>query len=89
MDVFNRAGLRLVRRGPGWVVGVIYPGSPAADAGLKSGDFVIHVDGLTVDALGQEELVGKLTGPAGTRIELRVHMAGGDRSVVLSSRDFL
>ena len=88
-DVFNRAGLRLVRQGAGWVVDVVYPGGPAAEAKLRRGDVVTHVDGLTADMLGPEELASRLTGPVGARIELQVHAVGGDRPVVLSLRDLL
>ena len=89
MDVFNQAGLRLVRRDPGWVVDVVYPGSPAADTGLRRGDIVTHIDGHAADALGPDELAGRLTGPVGSRIELRMQAVGGDRPMVLSLRDLL
>lgn len=88
-DVFNRAGLRLRRQGSGWVVGVVYPGGPAVEAGLKQGDIVSSIDGRTTEDLGQEELAGKLIAPVGTRIRLQIHSPGGDRPIVLSLRELL
>ena len=89
-DVFNRAGLRLKREGAAWTVTAVYPGTPAADAGLHAGDTVLRIDGGTADVVDAEALWGKLEGPLGTKVHLRLRSsAGAERDEVLTLRDLL
>lgn len=46
--------------------------SPAEKAGVKAGDFVYKVDGAETDGMSLEEAVGKIRGPAGTKVELTI-----------------
>lgn len=86
-DVFNRAGLRLQRKGDHWSVVAVYPGSPAAEAGIELGEVVSRVDGQ--DTLSREQLSGKLIGAAGTRLTLQMATPNKARSVTLTLRDIL
>lgn len=52
------------------------PNSPAEAAGLKSGDFITHIDGTAVDRVNLEQSVRKLRGRPGTRINLTVTRDG-------------
>ncbi len=88
-DVFNRVGLRLRPRGAAWVVNAAYPGSPAADAGIRPGDIVLAVDGKTADILSSEQIWSKFKAPVGTKLMLKVSSPAGERSIVLSLRDIL
>ncbi len=45
-------------------------GTPAQKAGLRPGDIIVQVDGRSVEGLPLPEIVGKITGPAGTRVSL-------------------
>jgi carboxyl-terminal processing protease len=47
-------------------------GSPAQEAGLRPGDIIMAVDGESVDGMSLEEVVGRVTGPAGTSISLTI-----------------
>jgi hypothetical protein len=85
-DVFNRAGLRAARDGHGWTITTVYPGSPAAAAGLREGEHIAMIDGKNNDQLTQEELFAKLIGPLGTRLVVSVE-GGGEVGMVL--RDWL
>ena len=57
-------------------------GSPAAQAGLRSGDMIASVDGVEVVAV--EQFVQMISGSAGRRIEIAVDR-DGDRQMVAAS----
>jgi carboxyl-terminal processing protease len=46
--------------------------SPAARAGLRSGDVILRVDGKEIGSLNLAEAVALLRGPAGTKVKLTV-----------------
>jgi carboxyl-terminal processing protease len=56
------------------------PESPAAEAGLRPGDFITHVDGIAIDRENLESAVRKLRGRPGTRIRLTL-TRGEDETV--------
>ena len=45
-------------------------GTPAQRAGIRPGDIIVAVDGRSVVGLPLPEIVGKITGPAGTQVSL-------------------
>lgn len=49
--------------------------TPAAKAGIKSGDYITHIDGQTVIGLTLNEAVAKMRGKIGTKIKLSVRRA--------------
>jgi carboxyl-terminal processing protease len=58
------------------VILLVFPGSPAAEAGLKSHDSILTVDGAPIlDEAG--ELVDSILGPEGTPVTLTVQSPGG------------
>lgn len=56
------------------VVKVISPidDTPAAKAGIKAGDYIVEIDGKTVLGLNLDEVVGKLRGKTGTKVEVTI-----------------
>jgi len=95
----GRLGLRLDR----WPRVEALPQSPAADAGIKTGDVVVKVNGRDVQAADAREAMGLLAGPAGkavtltvrrgdAQIEVRLQRAGAGALAVRSNlldRDIL
>jgi carboxyl-terminal processing protease len=53
------------------LVGVIR-GGPASEAGLKAGDRIVAVGGVSVRGLGLDEAAGRLQGTEGTTVEISV-----------------
>ncbi|MEP6807198.1 MAG: S41 family peptidase [Chloroflexota bacterium] len=51
------------------------PDSPAEVAGLKAGDIVLAIDGVTVNGAALSDEVGKVRGDAGTKVTLTLRRA--------------
>src|SRR5215471_4690244 len=60
------------------LVKVISPidGTPAAKAGLRSGDYIAAIDGVPVEGMHLEDASNKMRGPAGTNVTLTVVRSG-------------
>jgi carboxyl-terminal processing protease len=59
-------------------VEVMHPieGSPAALAGIRSGDVIVAIDGVVVPAEGLEAAIASLRGPAGSTVRISLRRAG-------------
>lgn len=51
-------------------------GSPSEKAGIQSGDKIVKINGVSTKGITQEEAIGKLRGPKGTRVILTVERSG-------------
>jgi carboxyl-terminal processing protease len=63
------------------VVLVPMPGSPAAKAGLKSGDHIVAIEGVPTAGIPLEDSIAKIKGPAGSKVTLSVRHASGEKPV--------
>ncbi|HTU82122.1 MAG TPA: aspartyl protease family protein [Candidatus Acidoferrales bacterium] len=83
----NRAGLIADKTVPQtFEVERVAPGSPAAAAGIVSGDTIVAVDGTSAQRLSYGDLYRLVTAAAGTALRLRVVHAGTARDVTLILR---
>ena len=64
-------------------------GSPAEKAGIRVGDRVTAIDGVSTGGVRAEVLRQRLAGRAGTRIRLAVRDSGGRERVVALERALL
>jgi carboxyl-terminal processing protease len=55
-----------------------FKGSPADKAGVKSGDYITHIDGKLIYGLELDEAVKQMRGPAGSAIKLTLFRPGRD-----------
>jgi carboxyl-terminal processing protease len=63
-------GVTLAQRDGVSVVTSVLPDSPAREAGIQTGDVINAVDGESIAGLGLDELVSRVRGEAGTRVEI-------------------
>ena len=50
--------------------------TPAAKAGIKTGDFIAGIDGNAVQGMSLNDAIGKMRGPSGTKITLTILRPG-------------
>lgn len=76
----NYSGLGLSVQMEDGAVKVISPfkGSPAAEAGIKAGDFITHLDGDLIYGGDLDDAVARMRGKAGTSITLTIFRPGRD-----------
>jgi carboxyl-terminal processing protease len=58
--------------------------TPAARAGMRSGDLISYIDGEAVEGLTLEQVVNKMKGPVSTTTRLKVIRAGAERPIEVS-----
>ena len=89
-DTFDRAGLWMNRNGEGFEVVDLAAGGPAAEAGLKTGDTILTVDGKSAKDLVLPEVRARFRESApGTKVRLGVISGGERREVVVTLRDLV
>ncbi|MBR0937941.1 serine hydrolase [Bradyrhizobium jicamae] len=59
-------------------------GAPAARAGVMAGDLITQLDDTPLTGLSLEDVFGKLRGPAGTTVRIRIVREGQDNATDLS-----
>ena len=62
----------------------VNPGSPADSAGLKAGDSVLEIDGVSTAGMSVEDAVAKVQGPKGTQVTLLVRHQGESATVLIT-----
>ncbi|MCL6637661.1 MAG: S41 family peptidase [Alicyclobacillus sp.] len=62
----------------------VFPGSPAASAGLQPHDVFVRVDGKDVHGWTPEQVSHAILGPEGTQVTVTVHRAAADRDLTFT-----
>ncbi len=69
-------GARIGKRADVLTVIKVYEDSPALDAGLRSGDQVTHIDGVSTLNMHVKDAIARIRGPEGLQVTLTVHRPG-------------
>jgi carboxyl-terminal processing protease len=77
---FSGVGLTVSEVPRGLRVASVLPDTPAERAGIEPGDVITAVDGKSIAGVPSEVSVGRIKGPAGTEVELRILPADGGRA---------
>jgi carboxyl-terminal processing protease len=82
---FSGVGLTVTGVKAGLRVSTVLPDSPAKRADIHADDLIVGVDGKSIAGVPEEVAVGRIKGPPGTPVTLRVRSAhgGGTRIVHL------
>lgn len=73
---FGGVGMEIDTKNGALVVVSPLKGTPAAEAGILTGDEIVAIDGKTTDGLPVDEAVQKIRGPVGTVVDLTIVRAG-------------
>ena len=80
-------GVQLENREEEVVVSAPIDGSPADEAGVKTGDVIVAVDGEVVEGEDVSEIAEKVRGPEGSPVELTVRRGEEDQSFELEREE--
>jgi carboxyl-terminal processing protease len=69
---FSGIGLSVVGVAKGLRVSSVFPGSPAAAAGIEAGDTIVSVDGESLAGVSSTDATAKIKGPEGTEVSVGV-----------------
>lgn len=67
------------------MISIVYPDTPAEGAGLKRGDQIASIDGLSTENLTKREIFDRFTGKPGTSVDVSI-LRGGDNFAVSLKR---
>jgi len=89
---FDRSGLQVITSNKSkgnFTVYDVFPGTPAAEAGIKPGDEIISINGLSAKLFRMEFLVNKLQRKVGKKIKLKYLRMNEKRIAEFRLREFL
>ncbi|HEY3675636.1 MAG TPA: aspartyl protease family protein [Candidatus Tumulicola sp.] len=87
--VFNRAGLTVIRSSAGWRVASVIDNSPAAKAGVLSGDVVLSLNGRDAKTLDMAAFRDMWYDKVGKRVSLTLTRNGHTFTKVFSLRELV
>jgi carboxyl-terminal processing protease len=81
---YSGIGAALEKKGKRLLITRVFPGSPAAAAGLAAGDQIVTVDGRPTADEAIETSVSRIKGEAGSEVELEVRRTGASEPETLT-----
>ena len=80
-------GVMIRKVDKGVLLAKVFPGGPAEKAGLKTGEFILQVDGESVEGWKLDEISAKVKGEKGTSVDLLLLALDGKNKTVRVRRD--
>lgn len=84
---FSGIGAELGKKGDQLVVIAPLDGSPAERAGIKPGDAIISIDGVSTDGMGVDIAVSKIRGESGTKVKLKISQDGAVKEIEVTREE--
>ncbi len=84
---FDGIGATVSKNGNNIVIVAPFAGSPAAQAGIKGGDIIDKVDGVSTQGWAVDQAVLKIRGPKGSTVTLTVKHTDGTSQDITVTRD--
>jgi carboxyl-terminal processing protease len=78
---FQGVGMSVHPVKQGLVITDVFAGAPAKKAGLRAGDIITRVNGVSIAGVGINTAVDRITGPAGTKVRLTLKRGKKVRTV--------
>jgi len=75
-ETYGGVGIELAMEEDFAEVVKVIPGSPADRSGIRTGDKIHSIDGVTLEGLTLAETVHKLRGPAGSQVFVKIEHPG-------------
>jgi hypothetical protein len=89
-DTYDRAGMWMGQDGEHFTIVDVIAGGPADEAGIKQGESVMAIDGVSTDKLVLPEVRDKMRhDPVGKQITLLLESNGKRRTAIVSLRDLV
>jgi len=82
-------GVKLSQKDGQIVLEMVYPGTPADQAGLQSGEVILTIDGKSIHRKNVRDVQKLLVGPVGSKVKLLVQdKEGNTRTVAVTRKSF-
>lgn len=69
---YTGIGIRVGTDDRGFYVNEVFPGTPAMDGGLQSGDYIVAVEGNSTEGKTTDQLISEITGIEGTKVQITI-----------------
>ncbi|HEY8578228.1 MAG TPA: S41 family peptidase [Devosia sp.] len=73
---YGGVGLQTEMTGSRLSVTAVFAGSPAVESGIRAGDEIIAIDGITVEGVSHEDAVKRIRGPIGSSVTVSILRKG-------------
>lgn len=75
---YGGLGMSVEQEGDSVLVGRVFAGTPAAQAGFQPGDRIVQVDGTPTTGQPLEAVTGRMRGPVGTPVKVGIRRYGSE-----------
>jgi carboxyl-terminal processing protease len=78
---YSGVGIEIALEDDQVVVVSPFEGSPAADAGIRTGDIIVTIDGIAVNSSALADSIGRMRGKEGTSVKIGILREGSEEPI--------